>query len=948
MARGEFLGRQTELALVLQRLAEARIGTGGLVFVCGEPGIGKTRLLAEAVAAARAAGMVAAWGRCREDGGAPPFLPWTQILRAAMEEAGEDLHERWPEVVALMQPLASTVEVTEPSARFRLLSSVTEALAHLGRSGGLLAVVDDLHRADGASMAVLAHLSADLERLPLLVIAAYRDTDVEPGTLIADGLSSILETSGATLVKLEGLGPAQVTALIDRLAGPVDAGTAQTVADRTNGNPFFVIEVAMLLRTAPDRASVAAEGLPPTVQALIAGRFSRLPPETRAAVEAAAVLGRDFGRLPLAAMLGSTEIAVAAGLQPAASAGLIAPGPSGTYRFTHALVQSAIYGSLSIERRAALHRRAASALAAEGPAGTGDGTDDERLSDLAFHSYHAAIDGEPGPALQHCIAAGRRAARRTAFDESVLWLTRAVELAGRCPLPPGDLVDLLIELGDAERDAGRTSSARRTYERAVELARHAGLPTDRGALGVGKTVVTAGRVDWDLVALLEEAAGGAVSDARRALVEARLAIELYWHEGGEPSRRMSATALTTAERTADPTAIGVALHSRQFTLRGPDHLAERIAIGERLVATAHDSHQLDLEFQGRVWLAADVLRAADVPRFRQLVEVLQAIAARTRLPLQRWYALVMRGQLAAIEGSLDEAFQLVEEAAALGGRLEVELARPYRLGQRCVLCRERGGLGVMVGEIDDLARALPYFVTIRSFAALAAATTGRAGAARLQVEQLSGDAFAAVPRDSLWVATVAVLTEAAAISGSPHTAQLVDLLVPHRGTLVVNGVPNCWGSADRFLGRACLALGQLGDAERHLRAAETLEASAGLPVHLARTRLDQARVALARDDAASARALLSQVRDVAAALQLDALDREAQSLAPPAQVLSKREREVLDHVARGGTNKEIAASLVISLNTVERHLANIYTKLGVRGRAEAAAYAVRNQNGGLP
>jgi len=964
VARPELLGREAELELIVQRVADAHAGMGGLVVVCGEPGIGKTRLLSEAVAIARAAGMVAAWGRCREDGGAPPFLPWTQILRAAIEETGADLAElqlRWPEVASLMQPL-TTIEVTEPSARFRLLSSVTETLAHLGQAGGLLAVVDDLHRADHASMSVLAHLAADLQRVPLLVVAAYRDTDVPPGASFGDDLARVLETSGATLLKLHGLGAAQVIELIDRYAGPVDADTAHTVADRTNGNPFFVIEVAMLLRAASDPAAVATEGLPPTVQALIAGRFARLPGETRAAMEAAAVLGRDFGRLPLAEMLGSGEIAVAAALQPAASTGLIAPGPAGTYRFTHALVQSAIYGSLTVERRAALHRRAAAAIATaldHNDAVDHDAAEEERISDLAFHSYHAAIDGDLGVALQHTLAAGRRAARRLAFDESVLWLSRALELAERRRVPPDEFVDILLELGDAERDAGRTSSARRTYERGAALARRVGLIARfaRCALGVGKTVVTAGRVDWDLVALLEEAALCAESDAERALIESRLAIELYWHEGGEPSRRMSATALTRAERSGDPAAVGVALHSRQFTLRGPDHLQERIAIGERLVTTARDSHQLDLEFQGRVWLAADVLRAADVPRFRRLVEALASIATRTRLPLQRWYALVMRGQLASVEGSVGEAFQLIEEAAVLGARLEVELARPYRLGQRCVLCRERDGLDAIADDIDQLARELPYFVTIRSFAALAAATTGHARAARLQIEQLSGDSFAAVPRDSLWVATIALLTEAAAISGSPHTGELLSLLHPHGGTLVVNGVPNCWGSADRFLGRACLALGQLDQSEHHLTAAVALETAAGLPIHLARTRLDQARLALAQHDSQRAGALIAQVRDLAGALDLNALDREASSLLPepgPRLVLTKREQEVLEHISRGDTNKEIAASLVISLNTVERHLANIYTKLGIRGRAEAAAYAVRvataptSQNGGLP
>ena len=110
-------------------------------------------------------------------------------------------------------------------------------------------------------------------------------------------------------------------------------------------------------------------------------------------------------------------------------------------------------------------------------------------------------------------------------------------------------------------------------------------------------------------------------------------------------------------------------------------------------------------------------------------------------------------------------------------------------------------------EIADIAAKLPYFVTIRGFAALAAATSGRNDAAAWEVDRLSGDGFAAVPRDSLWVATIALLLEASAISGLAHTATLIQLLRPHQGTFVVQGLPNCWGSVDRFLGRGYIAVG---------------------------------------------------------------------------------------------------------------------------------------------
>ncbi len=139
----------------------------------------------------------------------------------------------------------------------------------------------------------------------------------------------------------------------------------------------------------------------------------------------------------------------------------------------------------------------------------------------------------------------------------------------------------------------------------------------------------------ELVALLEEAATVAIGEADRARLESRLAIELYWYEGGEPSRARSLVALRTAEHGDDPAALGAALHARQFTLRSPEHLDERIDIGERLLALAEGDRHGELAFQGAVWLAADVIRAGDLTRFRGLVESLQAAAARSHLPLQR-------------------------------------------------------------------------------------------------------------------------------------------------------------------------------------------------------------------------------------------------------------------------------------------------------------------------
>ncbi len=724
---------------------------------------------------------------------------------------------------------------------------------------------------------------------------------------------------------------------------------------RTAGNPFFVGEIAALLRgAAMAPAQVAASAIPATVEEVIRYRLRQLPTETRTALAAAAVLGRDFGHQPLSQVLGASRVAVAAALQPAAQARLISSGPSAGYRFDHSLVQAAVYETLPEEQRAALHRRAATAILALGR------DDDETVDALAYHSYRATGPGaDPRPAFDHTLAAGRRAYRRLAFGEAARWWGHTIELVQAGATDGRAYGVLLCDTADAEARAGRARAARAHYEMAADVARQQSDSAllARAVLGVGATVVTAGKVDWALVALLEEAETTVTNVADRARLQSRRAIELYWYGDGHASRDQSGVALVTARVSKDKDALGVALHARQFTLRSPEHLLERVAIGERLSELSVRGGQGDMSFQGAVWLAADVMRLGQLPRFRALVGSLEAMATRARRPLWRWYAAVMRAQLAAVDGEVDEAYAYTEAAASLGRQLGVEVARAYHLAQLCVLDRERRGLAALSAQIEDVAAELPYLVTIRGLSALAAATSGQRDAANWEVERLSGDHFAAVPRDSLWVATIALLLEAAAISGSPHTGVLVELLAPHRGSFVVQGLPNCWGSVDRFVGRGHLARAELGPAAECLAAALEMESKVGAPLFVTRTRLDQARLAVRNGDSQGARALVAQVRSTADRLELPALADEAARLGDGpagAPALSGREREVLALLTAGSSNKDIAAELVISINTVERHLANIYTKLDVRSRAQAAAFAVRagivkhRGNGGFP
>ncbi|MGD0685877.1 MAG: AAA family ATPase [Streptosporangiaceae bacterium] len=246
------MGRSAESGLIRRRLAAGRAGRGGVILLAGEPGIGKTALAAEVADEARRGGMVAAWGRCREDGDAPPYRPWVQVLREVLERCGRPT--AGSDRDRLLAPLLAasgdrTWDEQGRPDRFRLFDAMVSALAWPG-SPGVLAVIDDLHRADEASLAFLRYLAAEVDQLPLVVLGAYRDTEAGPGHPLMAAMGAMADGGALEVLPLPGLAEAEVRAIVTRQAGPVQDEVADQIVARAEGNPFFVVEIARLLRSA--------------------------------------------------------------------------------------------------------------------------------------------------------------------------------------------------------------------------------------------------------------------------------------------------------------------------------------------------------------------------------------------------------------------------------------------------------------------------------------------------------------------------------------------------------------------------------------------------------------------------------------------------------------------------------------------------------------------------
>ncbi|MFL5911074.1 MAG: BTAD domain-containing putative transcriptional regulator, partial [Gaiellaceae bacterium] len=310
--RGDFVGREEELRRATGWIGDAIAGRGRLVLVGGEPGIGKSRLLAQLGDRAAARGVRVLWGRAWEAGGAPAYWPWLQALRGHVRETGADavrtqlgggapyVAQVLPEVAELVPPSAAPVAFDSDGARVRLFDALSTFLANAAREQPLMLMLDDLHAADVPSLLLLQFLAGQLPDTRILVAGAYRDAAGGPGEALAATLVELSREPAVVRLSLSGLATGDVRRYIERTAGVDPPEMAvERIREDTAGNPLFVSELVRLL-LAEGRLDDVADAhaprvaIPEEVRQVIARRLNRLSDECRRVLTLASVLGRDF------------------------------------------------------------------------------------------------------------------------------------------------------------------------------------------------------------------------------------------------------------------------------------------------------------------------------------------------------------------------------------------------------------------------------------------------------------------------------------------------------------------------------------------------------------------------------------------------------------------------------------------------------------------------------
>jgi DNA-binding SARP family transcriptional activator len=418
------VGRDPELARLEEALDSALAGRGGLVVITGEPGIGKTRLAEELSSRGRRSGALVVWGRCWEAGGAPPYWPWTQVLRTYLTGVDPDALRRrlGPRLVTLasalpavrwLYPELSSSQGGTPVDRFVVFSAAAEFFEREARERPLLIVLDDLHAADEPSLLLLRFIAEELTTWPVLIAALAREDDGGRGTqeLLAD-----LATRARVAVGLRGLSVQAVSVMIARAIGrEPDERLVRTIHSETDGNPLFVAEVARTIpaEDLPDGSARHRPQIPTGLRDAMRTRLARLSEGCRGVLVHASVIGPEFD-IPLLAHVARREPAeLLDPLDEAVAAGVVSDVPDalGRFRFAHALMRESLYWGLTPAQRVRLHQHVGEVLE-ELYAGVGD----SHLGELAHHFFQAAPAGQALKAAMYAERAARRALEGLAFE----------------------------------------------------------------------------------------------------------------------------------------------------------------------------------------------------------------------------------------------------------------------------------------------------------------------------------------------------------------------------------------------------------------------------------------------------------------------------------------------------------------------------------------------------
>jgi DNA-binding CsgD family transcriptional regulator len=945
------VGRHRELETMEALWSEVTAGRRQVVFLGGEPGAGKTRLIAEIAGALHDNDVTVLVGSCGPDAGVS-YQPFAEMLDdlflAAAEGAlagvvadkGSELQRLSPRVGRhCPEPVGPTTG--EGGVRRDLFEAVAHVFRALAGMRPLALMIDDLHWAQLPTIAMLEHLVQTCSKSPVLVVAAFRTTVPDRSDELAARVAELHRLEGVRRLDLTGLDTEAIAEFLSLRAGlPLSEARAPAalLRDRTGGNPFFLRELwADLARRGGVAALRTSHRVPSSVSDTLTARLSGLSGEVRAVIELAAVLGSSFGLATLVAASETSREATLASLDMATALGLIeADGADGDrYSFVHALIRQAVLDGMLPSRRMLVHARAAEALERQSPHAS-------LVPRLAHHYLASHVLGFHDRALRYSREAGRLAERSLAFEDAAVWFERAAELP-ECDL--GARAELLLAAAGDYVRACHFPRARDIYGRLYATAEPpVGLAA---AIGFEDATWRPGLVGTQASDLLSSALADCGLDHQdplyvRGLGSLARALALAGETGR--ARQVSARATELAARLGDESVLAHALTTSMWHGTTPDVAAEQLERSRVVSGLARES--LDFETLGAAAnFSATVSYLIGRPdSVRDAVEDARRAVGATGQPYYRHVYCCLAQAGAFLQGDFDGARQWAEETLKQTDTFGDEMTEgPYGV-QMFMLARETGTLDRFRPYIDGretfAQRWVPGLLGLYT-------ELGVETGVHRALRHLMGKDLGARSNEAQWPMELVFLTEAAlAVEDAEALRALRPLLGEYAGmNLVCGTMIAVFGSTERYLGRVAARLGEQAEADRCFAAALEMDNRMRSAVHAGETLARHAvfaaatgRLGLARDLAAEARQLAEPIGHVRV---LRLLESVARPVGPDG--LTERELGVLRLLAGGLSNQEIGARLHISANTAANHVRSILMKTGAANRTQAAMYAATRE-----
>ncbi|MEU5417935.1 BTAD domain-containing putative transcriptional regulator [Streptomyces sp. NPDC020799] len=657
-----FTGRCVELYRLTTAAASALVGHGHVAGVLGPAGVGKTRLLLELAPRLEAAGetpdgagLEVIWSHCFPGEGVPPYWPWTQVLRrlsVTRPDAFRRATEPFGPLLAPLMPERSAGPGGGSDwgqARFLTHDAVCEVLLTLAAQQPLVLLLEDLHWADTASLDLLRLLSIRRQGHPLGIVLTARELEVESDATVRRMITEILRGPRTETLRLGGLSQQAVASLVWAQAGPgVDAKVVEVLHRRSEGNPYFVMQLLSLLDNArslhrSDAVDVLLARIPTGVREALHQRFAALPDPVLRVLRLCAVIGAEIDT-DLLHRTATEDEPVAEALESAIRAGLLGEDPHRPERlhFAHALVRETLVDELAREDRHRLHARVAGALCPRRPGQVGD----EEVERLAHHAWHAKNALPAEQALPRLLRAAEHAEQQLAYEQVETWLRRAVHLVGSLPVDDPSTLRLEQRL---HIQLGQVLATTRGY----------GHPEAETELARGRALSEATQAPEDPSVLW-------------ALCAAYLVTGRY-----DASRQFSGLLRDIAHRSQAPVAVLGAAYGEGIVLHVRGQLPQALAELERGVEMAdhfaREGHSLARTFQHdpRVscrsynafthWLLGD--RRTAGARRRELLRLTEYESR----PSDRSFALYVDAVIAAWEGDARTARASAGEGVRLAG-----------------------------------------------------------------------------------------------------------------------------------------------------------------------------------------------------------------------------------------------------------------------------------------